>query len=169
MAYVLETEESKAGQILYAMHRDTGEPLPGISIQCWTYQYDYNSRRYRTQKGPTFRTDANGQALMRNNLQQNPGLLLELINDKQERLWLDDMVYLQEPANGTSEMRRTYLFTDRAIYRPGQNILFKGIMMRSVSNTKNDSVQHELLKETSVRIELLDVNGQVVADTQLVS
>jgi uncharacterized protein YfaS (alpha-2-macroglobulin family) len=167
MAYVLETEESKAGQILHAMHRDTGEPLSGISIQCWTYQYDYNSRRYRTQKGPTFRTDANGLALMRNNLQQNPGLLLELINDKQERLWLDDMVYLQEPANGTSEMRRTYLFTDRAIYRPGQNILFKGIMMRSVSNTKNDSVQHELLKESPVRIQLLDVNGQVVTDTQL--
>ncbi|MDR0506769.1 MAG: hypothetical protein LBH32_08160 [Dysgonamonadaceae bacterium] len=53
------------------------------------------------------------------------------------------------------------IFTDRAIYRPGQIVYFKGILY---SKTKNKA---EILKNRKVKIELRDANNQNVAELEL--
>ncbi|MGI4761033.1 MAG: alpha-2-macroglobulin family protein, partial [Janthinobacterium lividum] len=52
--------------------------------------------------------------------------------------------------------RRTFLFTDRAIYRPGQTLYFKGIL------TESQGAKNRLLTGQPVSLRLVDVNGQTV-------
>lgn len=52
----------------------------------------------------------------------------------------------------------TYFYTDRSIYRPGQTLFFKGIMVQS--STKADA---QLLQNQTTTIILEDANGETVA------
>src|SRR6185503_7110538 len=55
----------------------------------------------------------------------------------------------------------TYIFTDRAIYRPGQTIYFKGIMIES------DGETNRILANRTETVILYDVNYQEVAKLPL--
>ncbi len=57
---------------------------------------------------------------------------------------------------------RIHLFTDRAIYRPGQTIYFKGI-----ATIQKDLGEYEVSADRKVQIELRDVNQQVVSELEL--
>lgn len=59
----------------------------------------------------------------------------------------------------TSLQRKAVVLTDRAIYRPGQIIFFKGI----VSEQQGDAVQTRLSKQQKGTIKLRDANQQEVA------
>ncbi|WP_111685522.1 alpha-2-macroglobulin family protein [Winogradskyella tangerina] len=56
---------------------------------------------------------------------------------------------------------RTFLFTDRSIYRPGQTVYFKGIATET-TNEKTSIVENEIVKTT-----LLNVNGEDIAELEL--
>ncbi|MGY3792583.1 alpha-2-macroglobulin family protein [Aquimarina sp. 433] len=60
-----------------------------------------------------------------------------------------------EPDNTTRYT--TFLFTDRSIYRPGQTVYFKGIMMSSAGNEK-----HKVVANRATFAKLIDMNGQEV-------
>jgi uncharacterized protein YfaS (alpha-2-macroglobulin family) len=55
----------------------------------------------------------------------------------------------------------TYFFTDRSIYRPGQTIYFKGIVLETDGQTSHIKTG---IKST---VALYDVNSQKIADLQL--
>ena len=60
------------------------------------------------------------------------------------------------PGGATPEQtqRRTFLFTDRAIYRPGQTLYFKGIL------TETRRAKTGLVTSQAVSVRLVDVTGQ---------
>lgn len=58
---------------------------------------------------------------------------------------------------------RTHIFTDRSIYRPGQEIHFKGLVIRGSVN------DHTLLADHRSVINLIDVNGEEVSSIEVVS
>ena len=59
---------------------------------------------------------------------------------------------------------RTHFYTDRAIYRPGQTIYFKGIVL---DYNANDSV---IIKPNhKTKVNFFDVNSQKIADIDLIS
>ncbi len=60
--------------------------------------------------------------------------------------------------NGSYTNTNTYYYTDRSIYRPGQTMFFKGIMVQS--STK---VEAQLLTNQTTTVTLEDANGEVVA------
>ena len=55
-------------------------------------------------------------------------------------------------------------FTDRAIYRPGQTVYFKGIMLKFDKEQKP-----EILKNKKTVVEFYDVNWQKIASLNLKS
>ncbi|WP_299364697.1 MG2 domain-containing protein [Winogradskyella sp.] len=63
---------------------------------------------------------------------------------------------------GDSDTRyRTFLFTDRSIYRPGQTVYFKGIVTKT-QNGKSSIVDNE-----NVVTKLYNVNGEAIAELKL--
>jgi len=57
---------------------------------------------------------------------------------------------------------RTFYFLDRAIYRPGQTVYFKGIMINTDAKNTNT-----ISAGTSSTVTLYDANGQKVSDVQV--
>lgn len=58
---------------------------------------------------------------------------------------------------------KTHFFLDRAIYRPGQTVYFKGLKIRSTDN------EHEVVKNNLSKVTLYDVNHQIVSSLNLTS
>jgi hypothetical protein len=69
------------------------------------------------------------------------------------------------PPRRIDPYQQTVFFTDRAIYRPGQTIYFKGLCL-SVDRRNND---YKLLPRQAVRIVFRDANRQEISAIDLVS
>lgn len=165
LANVQLTEQNKDGTGIYVVNRTTGEPIENVTIKTWVNNYDYESRKYKAKQGPTFTTNKDGFAKM---LRVNPhegGYALELIKGD-DVLFLDDNIYINEyykqPDN---DYVRTFLFTDRSIYRPGQTIYFKGISV--MQKTKGENKTYEVLKDRNTSVTLKDANYQDVKTIEL--
>ncbi|RZK61019.1 MAG: hypothetical protein EOO59_06085, partial [Hymenobacter sp.] len=141
---------------LLVLHRQTGQPLAGVSAQA-TYQiYTQTGTQLEAAKSPLARTTAAGIAELPKALKQQGRL-----PQASAKIWRGtDTLLVNNLAGGyyqpvdNQPQRRTFLFTDRAIYRPGQTVYFKGILAQSQAATK------ELLTGQPVSVRLLDVNGQ---------
>ena len=59
----------------------------------------------------------------------------------------------------TNRSKNTYLFTDRSIYRPGQTVYYKGIVVER-TQVGNKIIDNVISPETAVTISLQDVNYQ---------
>src|SRR5690606_35502376 len=71
--------------------------------------------------------------------------------------------YRRDDGNEKKVNVHTFLFTDRAIYRPGQTIYFKGIVVENAADEKTNRV---LADHASV-VTLFDANGQKVSTSEL--
>ncbi len=66
--------------------------------------------------------------------------------------------------NSNTVIHQTFLFTDRSIYRPGQIVYFKGIMMYSEGKDKDE---YKVVSNQFVHVTLRDVNNQEVKTLKL--
>jgi hypothetical protein len=127
----------------FVLNRETGQPVKGANVQIWYNSYDYNTRRNNKVKGESLSTDRNGYFSMlstRPNSQQNIQLEITTAND---RLFTDDPVYYIRQPNTVpqaEEKKTSYLFLDRSIYRPGQVVYFKGIVVSRNNKMKSAGV-----------------------------
>lgn len=143
----------------YLFDRQTGAPLVGVSSQVWIDRYDYSDRGYTYRKGDHFTSDKNGH------INVPPGadyrsVLLEF-NWNNNRLYTSE-VYQYKPNKYTAKKEpKTFFFTDRSIYRPGQTVFFKGIIINTDGNA------NEILPEKNSSVTFYDVNYQVVKTLEL--
>ncbi|GAB2857058.1 alpha-2-macroglobulin family protein [Hymenobacter ruber] len=150
---------------LLVLHRQTGEALAGVRSQA-TYQvYAQGANRNFTRQSDVLQTDATGVValpLPNNSRSQGSGNVEQL---QSVRLWRGGDTLRLNGIGGyygpgtfpaPKAQRRTFLFTDRAIYRPGQTVYFKGILTESLAGKAH------LLPTEPVVVGLMDVNGQPV-------
>ena len=133
----------------FVLNRDNGQPLAKAAVQVWEQKYDYKQSKYIKEKGKTYTTDGNGFFKMDNpkkdnNSYSNYSYLLDVTHNN-ERLFMNDLVYNYYYYNNNPEEPKVsasvYLFTDRSIYRPGQTVYFKGIVLTRNSKEKGGHVQ----------------------------
>ena len=129
----------------------TGEPVEGVQVT--TRSWIRNGRNSSQSPATNTQTDANGRVFLGRN---NSYSKLEFQHNGQ-RLGLVDRFYSRN-WNTTSDYNRLILFTDRSIYRPGQAVQFKGIMVRS-SHGFND---YQTLPNMSVDLQFMDANRQQI-------
>lgn len=148
----------------YVLNRETGLPLAGVTASCMVQQYEEKTRRYISILKKKYTTDADG-------------LIHSVYKDfNQGSYWVefrdgDDVVttrdldnqyngsfYNYERDDDEDLDTRTFFFTDRAIYRPGQTIYFKGIMLETDGKKKN-----KLLTKRNSTVRLYNTNHQEVS------
>lgn len=128
----------------FLLHRESGEPLAGASVQLWYNQYDYQNRKRELIKGNTYTTNTKGY-LKISGLKEARNIRLD-IRYKDDHLFLDDEEYVYistpvqqaaaDPDKEKARRSRVYFFTDRSIYRPGQTLYFKGIAITKEGSRK---------------------------------
>lgn len=117
-------------------------------------KYDYKQSQYVKEKGKTYTTDANGFFKMDKvrrdgNGYSNYSYLLDITHNN-DKLFMNDLVfnyyYTNESVNEESKVTTSiHLFTDRSLYRPGQTVYFKGIVLSR--NAKEKKAVLELIMQ----------------------
>ncbi len=155
-------DDSSLGYLL--LDRETGAPLPHARTEVWTKNWDYGTRKNMAVKQTELSSDDNGFLQLPPVVANGPGTNIFLkIFYKEDFLSTDNFYRYPEYRSPERTSLQTLLFTDRAIYRPGQEIFFKGIVLEKKG-------EKTVIKPRQPTIMLFkDVNGQKVAEQQLVS
>ncbi|MBL0135512.1 MAG: hypothetical protein IPP79_16835 [Chitinophagaceae bacterium] len=147
------------GNDFYVVNRESGQPQARTNVQVWYRYYDSQKNSYQKRKGENLVTDKNGFFhIEESRTNTNNSFSLELSKEG-DYLFMDDQnvnSYSRGQEKSNSTTYKSFLFTDRSIYRPGQILYFKGILIEQTDNTQKNSIA--LNKET--KINLYDANGE---------
>ncbi|MEM9916520.1 MAG: alpha-2-macroglobulin family protein [Bacteroidota bacterium] len=153
IAYLHRRGES--GSVEFALtNRQTGEPLEGVKATFFIQQYDQNTRTSSWKNIGSKTSDVNGFL----SSQSIQGRSFCIRFDYQ-----GDFIYLDNRMSNYSNNNRrrinqlTHFFTDRALYRPGQTVYFKALLLE-----KDLEQMPRILPDTEVEITFLDANWQEV-------
>jgi len=133
----------------FVLNRDNGNPLAKAAVQVWVQKYDYKQYKYIKEKGKLYTTDANGYFALDRGKTDNSGygnnsFQFDIKHDD-DRLFMDDFTYdyyYRDPyLPDEKPYTRVYLFTERSIYRPGQTVYFKGIVLTGNMKEKGAAVK----------------------------
>ncbi len=155
----------------YLQHRETGSPLKGVTAQLYYEKYNYSIRKYEYIKSEKYTTDELGYFNVpatteyRNfTIDFSYKSVSPMLGGAAETdcLQTDNGIYQYRTyKTDKNKYPKTFFFLDRAIYRPGQTVYFKGIMI------KTDGETNDLMPNTATTVTFYDVNYQKVADVNL--
>ncbi len=151
---VLIENKTQEKSIFQVLDRNNGMPIANAKIHFKTS----NERGHGKKIDKTITTDKNGQSdLIINTYYYDVTITVSYEKDSAyfEGYYLNQSY---KSAQNDKETRyNTFLFTDRSIYRPGQTVYFKGIMMSSTGNE-----DYKVMPNQPAFATLKDVNGQEV-------
>ncbi|HET8574169.1 MAG TPA: alpha-2-macroglobulin family protein [Edaphocola sp.] len=148
---------SKAG--FWLLSRMDGQPVAGAEIRFWKYEYQQRKRKYELKLAGSTTSDEMGKF-------DQPGKESNLkisIASKDDTLLVNDYFYNHEGAANPARRPYTFFFTDRSIYRPGQTVYFKGIMLEH----ENGTAESHVLENQSSVVTFLDANGQKITSIEV--
>ncbi|MCE9539445.1 MAG: hypothetical protein K8R85_09535, partial [Bacteroidetes bacterium] len=151
----------------YTQHRETGAPLKGVSAQLYYEKYNYTLRKYEYVKSEKFTSDENGYFNVPpvgdyRNFSVDFAYTAPSTSGSVDRLQTENAIYQYKTyIDEKRKYPKTFFFMDRAIYRPGQTVYFKGIMINT------DGETNEIMPNSPTTVIFYDVNSQKVADVSL--
>jgi len=147
---------------LYILNQKTGQPVENAKIELYSRDYDYKQNKSVYNKHITVHTDKNGYAKIKITQQDSWKDFRIDVSYKNDFISDNSNFY---PAVESKEQKRVVVnfFTDRAIYRPGQTVHFKGICLEKLGN------ETKILPKHSAKVTFKDVNWQDIASLNLVS
>lgn len=162
LAYLMDQHPEEQRIDLWVMDRKSGEPLPAVSVELWEEHRVQGSRRGSewTFK-QSLQTDENGKVSAEQIQSRNVGYQFRIQSGKDQLTANARMYYYRNPSEEQRPEKRTAIFTDRAIYRPGQTVYFKAIVMEK----KGD--EHRILPNHTLDVQFRDANNQEVAQLKL--
>ncbi|HSG68404.1 MAG TPA: MG2 domain-containing protein, partial [Bacteroidales bacterium] len=159
----ISNKEGNGDYRFYVLDRLTGHPLPHVDIKVYAEVYNQQIREFDMVKRFDLKSDDSGAFLLPAGEGQNGRLLLEFINGP-DRFISPNYFYssrINKP--DARPVNITYFFTDRSIYRPGQTIYFKGILVERIAEN------YELRKNTATTVNFYDANRQLISSLPLES
>lgn len=140
----------------FVLDANSGEPLSGAQVSAW-----HLDRQGNRVADPTLATDANGFYSMAPDANRNY-LLRARVNGREVATAGDVRIYSWPEPSEQKPSALTVFFTDRALYRPGQTVQYKGICLW-VDQAKDN---YDVLKGEEVTVIFRDPNGKEIARRQ---
>ena len=136
--------------------RKTGQPIANANVDFFRQRYNDQIRGYELVKTNTVITNNEGRfSFPKNENGYSNALRIRYNGDS---LFVQGSYYHRYQQDKKTETA-TFFFTDRAIYRPGQTIFFKGIMIRKEDGGRKNNV----IPKQETEVTLYDVNGQKIS------
>ncbi len=166
MAYMKRTLKNGNMQFVVT-NRETGSPLSGVSAQVYNQIYNYTSRKYEYKKSGHYYTNANGmfESVPEKDNNYNSYVNFSLDNDviNNDELRTTSFYQYRNYYDETKKTMKSIFFGDRGIYRPGQTVYFKGLLVESDGQTT------VIKPGVETTVTLYDVNYQKVSEQKLTS
>lgn len=162
----LNRKNNKEENEFFVLNREAGHPMEGVKVELFRRKYSYTTNRYEEKKVSTYYTNEEGSFKILP-IKDYHNFYVHL-SFKEDYLSTRDSYYQYGMNNNTTQenkMRpRTVFFTDRAIYRPGQTIYFKGISLELGKDNHN-----RIVPNSTTSVVFYDVNNQKIAEQTLTS
>ena len=134
----------------FVLEANSGEPVKGAEITCW--HLDNNGNRI---ENPKVQTDEHGFFVL--DVKAQRGYLIRARHNGREVASQNEYYPYQRGKGRPTE--QTIFFTDRAIYRPGQTVNYKGLCV--AINQESDN--YDPLAARRVTVVFADPNGKEIA------
>ena len=157
----IERRKEDGSYDFYAVNRQTGDPLKSINVQVWHEKYSYVTREYEVKKGESLKTDDKGFFNIHSDKDEDRSFFVELINGN-DSYFNNNSYYTYKPYDNNYVQVRSFIFTDRAIYRPGQTVYFKSIVLEGKNNDN-----YKIKINYPVTVTFYDMNYQKIASQDL--
>lgn len=158
----LETQNEGKNNF-FILDRETGASLKGVTANVFERSWNSLSNKYQYVKKESYTSDANG--FFEIDKKHNDSYQIEFILNN-DRLMLNDMLYHGNSYKHTVEAYQTIFFTDRAIYRPGQTIYFKGLVIKNEDELGTKKI---IEKKYKTKVLFIDANGQTVSEKEFIT
>ena len=146
------------GQVVNALD---GQPQANATVTVRAWKQD--GRNSREEVRPDLTTDANGFFRMAREQQVNYKFVAKV--GVQSLGYIDTRWYHGSNREDRDVQRYAMFFTDRAIYRPGQTIQFKGVLHEA----NRTDAKYRAVAGRKVQVGLWDMNNQLVDQLALTS
>ena len=141
-------------------NRQSGAAMKDVKIVARYQKYNYKKKRNIWFTWGTYRTDAQGKVLIK--AKENSKSLTLDFSFENDFLSSGSTFYLRRYNKEVARKDiKVTIFTDRAIYRPGQTIFYKGICL------ENEDDKHQIVSNFPIEVKLYDANYQEVAKIEL--
>ena len=155
----ISKNENKGVVDFYVLHRANGTPIQNAGLTSYYQDYNYDSRKYKLKVLGAHTSDQNGFVkITAANDRQNFSVFLSSENDT---LNSASSFYSRNYTRTEKKRIETFLFSDRAIYRPGQTVYFKGIVV------ERGRKSNEIKTDYSSEVKLMNVNGELVSELKV--
>ncbi len=146
----------------YVLDRDNGQPFANAQVQVWESKYNYNKSIYEDVKAEKYTSDKNGFFKMKETKEYRNFLMQ--VNYGADELFMDENNSIYNYNSYSPDYKpQTFLFTDRSIYRPGQTVYFKGIVI----SREKDISKSNVIPDFKTTLQLKDANGQKSAEVKV--
>ncbi|WP_033959232.1 alpha-2-macroglobulin family protein [Psychroserpens jangbogonensis] len=152
-------DRSSGREMIYqVIDRTNGNPIAGVSAT-FNFQKDYNNKFYTK----NLTSDTHGELRSMKTSERYFNLSIKLSKDNQSAYFKGYYAHKENDRNRNDVSFNSFLFTDRSIYRPGQTVYFKAILLESQKG-KSKSLSGETIFAT-----LHNVNGEKLAELDFTS
>ncbi|RKH63495.1 hypothetical protein D7X96_27655 [Corallococcus interemptor] len=138
---------------LHVVDGATGAGAPNVEVRL--VKPDYRTRRFGV---VSRRTDANGDLLLTGTDANRYEDMMLVVGRGKGAMVFPGSVYLS-PLYASTPQDQALIYTDRAVYRPQQKLLWKVVAYRPEEQSK----RYRVLPDSAVTVTLVDSNGQEVA------
>jgi hypothetical protein len=160
ISYVYDLVQDEARMQIFVLDRQKGTPLAGVKADAYTREYDYPSRTYQDRLLESYVSGPDGQVIVPRGTNNSKSFYMEFSN-ADDRFYTENYFYIYPLQPEEKSRLNAYFFTDRSIYRPGQTIYFKGIIL------EQQGEKSEIRPDLPVEVALHDANGQKVSEMLL--
>jgi len=129
----------------------TGTPLPGVTVELWSYRYDSKRR-----KEEGLLTNAEGSVKFGKEKRPNDRQFFVVAKKGKDEVLENQSIGFY--AGTTSEFDASLIYTDRSVYRPQQKLLWKVVAYHGNA----DRTDYQTSANKEVTVSLMDPNHQVV-------
>ncbi len=157
ISYISENNDNAGKMEVFVLDRDKGTALQGVSAQAWAREYNYQKRAYENKAIGSYLSDEHGYFSIPPQAGSSKSFYLEFTSGD-DRFFTENYFYVSPASQDEKSRITTHFFTDRSIYRPGQTIYFKGIVLETTGSKSEIKTDY-----TSVVI-FYDVNGQKISE-----
>ena len=142
------------------VNRNTGQSYKDVTIELYEQNYNRQIRTTKLEKLTSLTSDKTGRAVFSTS---NNRSVFAYYRTKNDSLFDFNGLYLSRKRGWIEhETRaRSFIFTDRSIYRPGQTIHLKGIAIQFKGENRT------IIRDTLLNVQLFDQNSQKLASVSV--
>jgi hypothetical protein len=145
-------------QEIHVVDRTSGSPVEGVKVKL--FQWEYRGRERFKNLVETLLSDDSGLVRFSNVGNRGFNYTIEL-ETEEESVYYDSYLYAGQWNGGTSYREKVLFFLDRVLYRPGQTVYYKALLIKEEGGNAPEIIPFR----KDIRVELTDVNRQKLEES----